>query len=114
MRTEEQSKLQATCAVKFTKVWDKWVIGRLWIVFDGFSCSLAIFGVRLSPFTVALQNWAVSAVKARVVEISKISTLTVDASRGSCLAVFREVVILATLCTDWPRTTIFQIGRAHV
>ena len=76
-------------------------------MFDGFSRSLAIFGVRLSPFSVTLSNWAMFAVKARVAEVSKIGTLTVDASRGSCLAVFREVVILATLCTDWFRTTIF-------
>ena len=76
-------------------------------MFDRFSCSLAIFGVRLSPFTVALQNWAVSAVKARVVEISKISTLTVDASRGNCFAVFRDMVVLATFGTEWFRAAIF-------
>ena len=81
-------------------------------MFDGFSRSLAIFGVRLSPFSVTLSNWAMFAVKARVVEVSKTSTLTVDASHGGCSAIFRKVVIMATLCTERFRTAIFLATEA--
>ena len=80
--------MQETCAVKFTKVWDRWDMGLFSIESDGPKISLAIFSVRLSPLTVALQNRAVFTVKARVVEVGKISTFAIDARHCGRLAVF--------------------------